>query len=189
MSKTLVLLFHPNFSRSKANAALASAVADMSNTELVDMYAAYPGGIDMLRDGQAEAARLLAVDHVVLQFPVQWYSTPPLLKAWQDAVLTRMFYLAYENEGRHLEGTQLMIAATAGNTRDAYQPGGRNMFPMNELFAPLRATAHRCGLLWGKPFVLYRADRLTPAELEIAATDYTDALRDWIGVTSAEKAA
>jgi glutathione-regulated potassium-efflux system ancillary protein KefG len=100
-----------------------------------------------------------------------------------------MFYLAYKTEGRRLEGTQLMIAATAGNTPDAYQPGGRNMFPMNELFAPLRATAHRCGLLWAKPFVLYKADKLTPAELDSAATNYTDAMRNWIDVTSAEKAA
>jgi glutathione-regulated potassium-efflux system ancillary protein KefG len=88
MSKTLVLLFHPNLPHSKANAALAGAATAMSNTEVVDMYAAYPGGIDMYRDGETEAARLLAADHIVLQFPVQWYSTPPLLKAWQDAVLT-----------------------------------------------------------------------------------------------------
>lgn len=33
-------------------------------------------------------------------FLIQWYSTPPLLKAWQDAVLTRMYYIAYESEGR-----------------------------------------------------------------------------------------
>jgi putative NADPH-quinone reductase len=189
MANTLVLLFHPNLSHSKANAALARAAAAMSNTDMVDMYAAYPGGIDMLRDGEFEAARLLAADHIVLQFPVQWYSTPPLLKAWQDAVLTRMFYLAYKTEGRRLEGTQLMIAATAGNTSDTYQPGGRNLFPMNELFAPLRATAHRCGLLWTKPFVLYKADKLTPAELEVAVNNYNAALRDWIHATSAEKAA
>lgn len=189
MSKTLVLLFHPNLSRSKANAALAMAAADLSHVEIVDMYAAYPDGMDMFRDGEAEAARILAADRIVLQFPVQWYSTPPLLKAWQDAVLTRMFYLAYETEGCRLEGTPLMIAATAGNTSDAYQVGGRNMFPMDELFAPLRATAHRCGLLWGKPYVLYTADKLTPAELEIAAADYTKILGDWIVDAQPEKAA
>ncbi|MHC1550568.1 NAD(P)H-dependent oxidoreductase [Phyllobacterium sp. K27] len=189
MSKTLVLLFHPNLPGSKANAALARAAAAGPATEVVDMYAAYPTGIDMVRDGEGEAARLLTADHLVLQFPVQWYSTPPLLKAWQDAVLTRMFYLVYESEGRRLQGTQLMIAATAGNSPDAYRFGGRNMFPMNELFAPLQATAHRCGLLWGKPFVLYKADKLTPPELEAAANDYDAALRDWIRTTSAEKAA
>jgi putative NADPH-quinone reductase len=189
MSKTLVLLFHPNLLHSKVNAALAEAASNMSDIGVVDMYAAYPSGIEMFRDGESEAAMLLAAGRIVLQFPIQWYSTPPLLKAWQDAVLTRMFYLAYETEGRQLEGTELMIAATAGSAPDAYQHGGRNMFPLNELFAPLRATAHRCGLVWAKPFVIYNADKLTPVELKGAATNYTKALRDWTDVTSAEKAA
>jgi hypothetical protein len=68
-------------------------------------------------------------------------SSPPLLKAWQDAVLTRMFYFAYEAEGRGLEGTPLMIAITAGNTGEVYRSGGRNMFSMSDLLSPLRATA------------------------------------------------
>ena len=52
----------------------------------------------MFRDGEREAAGLLSADRIVLQFPIQWYSTPPLLKAWQHAVLTRMYYVAYESE-------------------------------------------------------------------------------------------
>ncbi|WP_254621286.1 NAD(P)H-dependent oxidoreductase [Stutzerimonas stutzeri] len=188
MLRTLVLLFHPNLPQSRANAALAQAAGAMPDVGVIDMYAAYPAGIDMFRHAESEAQRLLTANRIVLQFPVQWYSTPALLKAWQDAVLTRMFYLAYESEGRRLEGTQLMIAATAGNTRDAYRFGGRNMFPMAELLAPLRATAHRCGLIWSEPFVLYEANTLTPAELEVAAADYEARLRDWIDATSAEAA-
>lgn len=136
MSKTLILLFHPDLTRSRTNAALAAAAAKLPGAEIVDMQAAYPQGIDFLKDSEREALRLLSADRIVLQFPVQWYSTPPLLKAWQDAVLTRMFYIAYEQEGRKLEGTPLLIAATAGNVPEAYREGGRNMFPMIELFAP-----------------------------------------------------
>ncbi|MBF2930826.1 flavodoxin family protein, partial [Pseudomonas aeruginosa] len=90
----------------------------LPGVEVVDMQALYPGDLDMFRDGEREAARLLAADRIVLQFPIQWYSTPALLKAWQDAVLTRIFYVAYETEGRLLEGTPLMVAATAGNVHD-----------------------------------------------------------------------
>ncbi|MGV6876740.1 NAD(P)H-dependent oxidoreductase [Pseudochelatococcus sp. B33] len=144
------------------------------------MTATCPDGLDLQRDGAREAARLLAADRIVLQFPVQWYSAPPLLKAWEDAVLTRMFYLAYEAEGRRLEGTPLMIAATVGNTPEAYSPGGRNLFPMIDLLAPFRATVHRCGLPWADPFVLYRADKLSPAEVEAAAADYAAHLGRWI---------
>jgi putative NADPH-quinone reductase len=189
MTRTLILLFHSDLSRSKANAALAAAAAKLPGVEIIDVQAAYPNGIDLFRDGEREAARLLSASHIVLQFPIQWYSTPPLLKEWQDAVLTRMFYIAYEQEGRVLEGTPLMIAATAGNTPDAYRPGGRNMFPMIELLAPLRATAHRCGLGWTAPFVLYEADKLEPGALELAAAGYAATLEHWIAATSASKAA
>lgn len=183
MTKTLILLFHRDLSSSKANAALAAAAAKVPGVDIVDMQALYPDGVDMFRDGEREAARLLSADRIVFQFPIQWYSTPALMKAWQDAVLTRMFYIAYEQEGRALEGTPLMIAATAGNVPDAYRPGGRNMFPMIELLAPLRATAHRCGLVWADPFVLYQADKLAPEALEAAVAHYAAALEGWIAAT------
>ncbi|WP_308428252.1 NAD(P)H-dependent oxidoreductase [Pigmentiphaga litoralis] len=78
---------------------------------------------------------------------MQWYSTPPLPKEWQDAILTRMFYINYEDEARLLEGTPLIIKTTAGNLLDSYRAGGRNMFPMSELVAPLRDSASlRAGL-------------------------------------------
>ena len=192
MTKTLILLFHPDLAKSHANAALAAAAAQLPGVEIVDMQAAHPKGIDFFRDGEHEAKRLLSADRIVLQFPVQWYSTPPLLKAWQDAVLTRMFYVAYEQEGHKLEGTPLMIAATAGNVPEAYREGGRNMFPMIDLFAPLRATANRCGLGWANPFVLYAADKLSTEALEHAASRYVGVLKDWIATTpvpASEKAA
>lgn len=184
MTHTLILLFHRDLSASKANAALAAAAERMPGVEIVDMQAQYPDGVDMFRDGEREAARLLSADRIVFQFPIQWYSTPALMKSWQDAVLTRMFYIAYEQEGRRLEGTPLMIAATAGNVPDAYRPGGRNMFPMIELLAPLRATAHRCGLVWSDPFVVYEADKLEPEALEAAAARYAARLERWIVETA-----
>lgn len=94
-----------------------------------------------------------------------------------------MFYIACEQEGRALEGTPLMLAATAGNVPNAYRPGGRNMFPMIELLAPQRATAHRCGLIWADPFVLYQADKLAPKALEAAAARFAAFLEGWIAAT------
>lgn len=180
MNKTLVLVFHSDLSQSRANAALAERARALSGVEVVNMQATYPNGIDMRRDGEREAKRLLEAERIVLQFPIQWYSTPPLLKAWEDAVLTRMFYIAYEAEGRLLEGTPLMVAGTAGNSAEAYQPGGANMFAIADMFTPLRATANRCGLIWTEPFVVYRADKLSASEIENAGENYTAALTNWI---------
>lgn len=187
MTKTLILLFHPDLSRSQANAALAAVAANVPGVEIVNMQSAYPSGMDMFQDGEREAGRLLSADRIVLQFPIQWYSTPPLLKAWQDAVLTRMYYIAYEREGRQLEGRPLMIAATAGNVPEAYRHGGRNLLPMIEILAPLRATAHRCGLVWADPFILYKADKLETGELEAASADYVQALQRWIDESSLDQ--
>ncbi len=188
MTHTLILVFHPDLAQSRANAALAKAANTLPGLEVIDMQAAFPDGLDMTRDGTAEAERLLSADRIVLQFPVQWYSAPPLLKAWQNAVLTRMFYINYEEEGQRLAGIPLMIAATAGNTPEAYRPEGSNGFSMTDLFTSLRAMAHRCGFVWAEPFVLYRAMTLSEAELQLAGADYAATLARWIA-TPGRKAA
>lgn len=186
MTQTLILLFHPDITRSTANAALVAAARTVPGTRVVDMQARYPASlIDGVADGAAEARALLAADRIVLQFPVQWYSTPALLKAWQDAVLTRLCYGDAATEGDRLAGTPLMVAATAGNTAAAYGRGGANHFTMAELLAPLQATARRCGLPWHRPHLLFGANRLTPAELAAAGAGYIGALTAFIAATPA----
>jgi putative NADPH-quinone reductase len=188
MTRTLILVFHPDLTRSRANAALARAAASEPGVDVIDMQAVYPDGLDMSRHGEDEAARLLSAGRIVLQFPVQWYSAPPLLKSWQNAVLTRMFYTEHADEGRRLAGTPLMIAATAGNAPQAYGPDGGNLFPLIELFAPLRAMAHRCGLVWSEPFVVYRATSRSDEELAAAAAEYAATLGRWIDMPAGKAA-
>ncbi|MGN7870005.1 NAD(P)H-dependent oxidoreductase [Paracoccus sp. 22332] len=190
MSKTLILLFHRHPAKSKANAALAKAAATVPGVEVVDVQSEYPDGrIDFEADGRREAERLLTADRIVLQFPIQWYSTPPLLKAWQDAVLTRMYYIFAETEGDKLKGTPLMIAATAGNLPGAYTRGGQNHFTVDEIFTPLKATAYRCGLPWHEPYLVFEADRLAPDQLDQAAHGYAATLERFIATTTAERKA
>lgn len=176
MSQTTVLMFHSRYLPSRANTALLAAANRLPGVEGVDMQQRYADG---QLDVDREVARLLDTDRLVLQFPIQWYSTPPLLQSWQDQVLTRLFYLAYQEEGRHFEGTPLMLAVTAGNTPDAYQPEGQNGFPLSTLLTPLQATARRCGLPWSEPFVLYQADRLSDEELALACQSYVQQIQVW----------
>lgn len=188
MSKTLILLFHRDLSKSKANAALATAASHVNDVEVIDMQARYPTGeIDMFTDAETEAAMLLSADRIVLQFPIQWYSTPALLKTWQDAVLTRMYYIFAENEGDRLVGTPLMIAATAGNIPEAYTRDGQNFFAVDELLNPLKATAYRCGLPWHDPFVMYASDKLDPEAMGAEASRYRRALNSFIAATPKTK--
>ena len=185
MSNTLILLFHRDLSQSKANAALSQAAASINSVTLVDMQSRYPDGtIDLHTDATKEAAMLLAADRIILQFPIQWYATPALLKAWQDAVLTRMYYIFAQTEGDKLIGTPMMVAATAGNTKQAYSREGTNYYAVDELLAPLKATAYRCGLPWHKPYITYTADKLDTTDLASACQGYISAISDFIAATN-----
>ena len=55
---------------------------------------------------------LEAADRVVLQFPMYWYSTPALLKQWQDDVL--LYGWAYGSTGTALHGKELLLAVSVG---------------------------------------------------------------------------
>ncbi|NDV87677.1 flavodoxin family protein [Aurantimonas aggregata] len=184
MAKALVLVFHRDLSKSKANAALAIAADGIDGVEVVDVQARYRDGvIDMTKAAGSEAEKLLGAERIVLQFPIQWYSTPALLKAWQDAVLTRMYYVYPREEGGRLAGTPLMVAATAGNAPEAYGRDGGNHFSIDEILTPLKATAHRCSLPWQEPHIVFTADKLQPEALEQAARGYERALRNFISRT------
>lgn len=153
MSQLLCILAHPNLAASRANAALLQRIRRQPGAEIIDLYARY-GGKQAI-DVEAEAQSLMAAEAIVLQFPLQWYSTPSLLKEWQDQVLTQMMYVAPQTQGCHLAGKPVMVVATAGATFEDYTPEGRNRVSVNELLLPLQAMAHRCGLRWLPPFVVY----------------------------------
>lgn len=173
---TQILLFHPDLERSTVNAALARAASSLPRVAIADMGALYPAGIDMDRDSAREAARLLGAENIVLQFPMQWYSTPALMKQWQDIVLTRMGYVYAETEGTGLAGKPLMIAATMGAEANTYRREGRNRFTVDELLAPLRASANRFAMNWRDPFLVYGADALGAEDLADAGHAYRRAL-------------
>ncbi len=173
---TKILVFHPNFSESRANVAMVRAAQMMNGIEIIDMYAQYAGkSIDV----ELETARLLAAERIVLQFPVQWYASPALLKQWLDDVFTSLYYVNYAEGGQRLEGTPLLVAATAGNQIDAYTPTGLNFFALETLLQPLEATAYRCKLPWYPPFLAYRANKLDTGELATLGISYREHLERW----------
>ncbi|QGZ38776.1 putative NADPH-quinone reductase [Pseudoduganella flava] len=167
---TLILFAHPDPARSRANEALLAAAGGATVNRLATRY---PDGAI---DPAAEAAQVLEHDALVLQFPLQWYAMPALLKDWLDAVLTRMVYVHGDTEGARLRGRKLLVAVTCGAPESAYRPDGRNGFTLDELLRPLQATALRCGLAWQAPFVVYDARDAAPDVLAQAGARYAAAL-------------
>ncbi len=152
--RILVLFAHPSLDRSEVNRPLADAASELPDTEVVDLYAEYPTfHIDVDR----EQARLVAADVVVYLHPLYWYSTPAILKEWQDLVLEHGF--AYGSEGRALHGKTFFCALSAGGPETAYQAEGYNHFTIRQLLTPLEQTANLCGMLYLPPFTLYSSRR------------------------------
>ncbi|MEM1344445.1 MAG: NAD(P)H-dependent oxidoreductase [Pseudomonadota bacterium] len=152
MARVLLYYAHPGHRFSRANAALFEAARAVEGIEALDLYAAYPRhDIDV----RAEQARLLGHDVVVIQCPLFWYSTPALVKEWQDLVLQYGF--AYGPGGTALAGKALLFALTVGAGAEAYARGGFNHYPLRTFLTPLERTATLCGMRFLAPYVLYGA--------------------------------
>ena len=167
--KTIIDLFHPDFGHSRVNKALFNAVKnDFDVCLMYDLYADFQ--IDVSQEQQA----LAEADRIVIQFPMQWYSTPALLKQWEDAVLTHGW--AYGSQGNALHGKQLLIATTVGANN--YGRGGSVKYTVNELLRPLQATSHLIGMDYLKPFVVMGASSIKESDLQKEAGRYLKYLHD-----------
>ena len=152
MSKVIVYYAHPGQKFSRANRRMAKVARGLDGITFVDIYAEYPRhDIDV----EKEQARLLAHDVIVFQFPLYWYSTPSLVKEWQDLVLQHGF--AYGHGGDKLAGKTFWVATTAGGSHDAYAPNGYQHYPLRTFLTPLEQTARLCQMDFPPPYVLYSA--------------------------------
>nr|WP_276562460.1 NAD(P)H-dependent oxidoreductase [Hoeflea prorocentri] len=145
---------HPGQRYSQANAQLAEAASMSPGVTFVDLYAEYPR---FKINIETEQQRLLDHDVIVFQFPMFWYSTPALLKEWQDLVLEYGF--AYGEGGDKIAGKLFLPVVTTGGPEDFYRVGGRNNFPLRDLLSPLEQTANLCGLRFIPPYTLYAAPK------------------------------
>jgi glutathione-regulated potassium-efflux system ancillary protein KefG len=167
--KILVLFAHPKRQASVVQRAMLRSIDGLDAVTIADLYAEYPDlDIDVAREQQ----RLLEHDLIVLQHPFYWYSSPAILKEWQDLVLENGW--AYGPGGTRLAGRFLMSAISAGGSEEAYRSEGRNRFSIMELLAPFNQTAHLCSMAYLTPFVIYAGRRMTTENLSTSAEAYRD---------------
>lgn len=167
--KTVINLFHPNYQYSQVNRAMVDDVKD--EIEVRNLAELYPDfNIDIKKEQQVMAN----ADRIVLQFPLQWYSTPALLKHWEDQVFT--YGWAYGSQGNALQDKQLLIAVTVG--ADNYGRDGFVKYTVDELLRPLQATSRLIGMKYMKPFVVMGASSISNAELKNVGSSYRKYLND-----------
>ncbi|MDV7341045.1 NAD(P)H-dependent oxidoreductase [Terasakiella sp. A23] len=168
MAKILILYAHPRDDRSEVNHVMAKAARTLPNVTVVDLYGEYPGfDIDVAREQQ----RLIDHNVIIFQHPVYWYSTPAILKEWQDLVLKYGF--AFGPEGTALQGKYFLNAATAGAAHDHYSKGGVLGNELIDFFKPFEYMARLCHMTYLPPFSIYRAGHVVDdGELDFYVEEY-----------------
>lgn len=114
------------------------------------------GGADV----EAEQAKLLAADLVVLQFPLWWYGPPAILKGWIDRVFQAGFGYDIVDTvtGRArkygdglLAGKRALTVVTAGDRPASLQPRGISGSITDVLWPLLHGTYWYTGMLPLRP--------------------------------------
>ena len=172
MSKVIIFA-HPNEDKSVANKTLLESV--VGKIEVHKLYTSYADGKINV---SAEHEILNKYDHIILQFPFYWYSSPSLLKQWLDDVL--IFGFAYGADGSKLANKTLQVAITTGGDAQAYSAEGYNSRDVKEYLYPLEQTAKLCQMKWAEPIISLGAGVLMrgteeekSAWLKSAVADYT----------------
>jgi putative NADPH-quinone reductase len=150
--KALFIIAHPYLQKSRANRAVAEAVADLPGLTFHPIYDRYPY---FHIDVESEKQLLLEHDLVVVQHPFYWYSMPALLKLWVDEVLESGF--AYGPGGDKLKDKEFLLSITIGGPQESYTPQSYNGYPVETLLTPWMQTTNICQMHWNPPLLLYRA--------------------------------
>ena len=158
---------HPNIEQSKVNKALLGAISDCEKIKVHEIYKLYPQ-FDI--DVKKEQSLLVESNTIVFQFPFYWYSSPALLKEWEDKVFTYGF--AYGSNGIALKGKKLLITTSTGGDQEAYSTNGANHFTIQQLLMPFEQTAYKCGMEFLRPFVVYGAITITEEKLVQYSQEY-----------------
>ncbi|CAI1748076.1 NAD(P)H-dependent oxidoreductase [Serratia ficaria] len=175
--KTRVVVAHPDIENSVINRRWLNELRKYPELYTVhELYRAYP---DWRIDVAREQRLIEQHDNIVLQFPIFWFSSPPLLKKWLDDVFTHGW--AYgANSGYKMQNRNVALAVTAGVRAEDYAREGRYKYPLEEIFRPFELTAHYVRAKYASFFAFYGTESVTDGaveevnrqELERSAVDY-----------------
>ncbi|SDK01616.1 NAD(P)H-dependent oxidoreductase [Sediminibacillus albus] len=167
--KILILVNHPNFEESIVNKRWLEELEKYPRFTVRHLDDVYPDGeIDI----EQEQRLCEQHDRIVFQFPFYWFSSPALLKKWQDDVLTRGW--AHGSSGNRLVGKELLIATTVGSPDYKYQASHIHEFSMNEFLKPFQATSKFVGMTYLPAFIFFGTFKAGEEEVEQSARDYVN---------------
>ena len=170
--KVLILFAHPALGKSRVNKWMIEGLADIENVTFHDLYEEYPEfDIDVKR----EQDLLEQHDVIIFQFPLFWYSTPAILKEWQDLVLEHGW--AFGSKGNALKDKLFMCLTTVGGPRKAYQVNDFHEHTLNQLLSPLKQTATLCKMIPLPPFVIHGSHGIKREEVLKLKKDFLSLIK------------
>lgn len=150
--KILVIFAHPALHLSRINKALIKAYEGIEGLTFHDLYETYPR---FFIDISHEQKLLREHDLIIFHYPLHWYNFPPLLKHWQDMVLTTDFVLSKQN--RALENKYLINVLSTGGSKHSYNNDGCNNYEISDYLIHVEQTARVCKMKYLPPYVVHDA--------------------------------
>jgi glutathione-regulated potassium-efflux system ancillary protein KefG len=157
--KTLIIISHPEIEESSSQQYLLHSIPDDHSITIHHLESVYS---QTPIDVSAEQKLLASHDRIIFQFPLYWYSSPAMLKEWQDEVLTDDF--AHGKKGNQLKNKEFALILLVGAARTDYQAGGKELFSIDELTKPFQAMANKTGMTFLKTFAIHQFAYMTEEE-------------------------
>ncbi len=139
----------------------------MTGVTVNDLYERYP---DFDIDIKYEQQLLLDHDIIIWQHPIYWYSSPALLKQWQDLVLQHGW--AYGRTGKMLQDKKIFNAISTGGIEEAYSRSGFHEHSLKEFLLPFSQTAKLCNMDYWPPFIVHGTHRLQETDFDFYTWQY-----------------
>ncbi|GAA4790308.1 NAD(P)H-dependent oxidoreductase [Olivibacter ginsenosidimutans] len=173
--KTLIIVVHPNIERSLINKRWIEELRKYPEKfKLHQLYKVYP---DEKIDVSAEQELIEQYDKIVFQFPLYWFSSPPLLKKWFDEVLTYGWAFGSKS-GFKVGNKKIGLAISAGVQEEGYSSQGLYKYTLKELTAPFELTFNYIRADYRPLFAYYGIDETnnTKEHIEKSVAPYIDFL-------------
>ncbi len=175
--KTVIIVDHPSYDTSVVNRRWLDEVRKYPDEFLIhNLQSYYPRS---RIDPVVERSLIDNNGAVVFQFPIHWFTCPPMLKDWFDLVLTPDWV---QGRGRHLAGRKTALAVTAGAGEDMYQQGGGFGHTLADFLCPFETALRFCKTDFCGIYAFYCAQggngsAPEAAALAASARSYVDFLR------------
>lgn len=183
--KTLVIIVHPSMETSIINKRWAQELEKHPEKYTVhELYKTYPDGkIDV----EKEQKLIESHGSLVLQFPIYWFSSPPLLKKWLDEVLTQGWAFG-SNGGDRLSNRKVALAVSAGAKQSDYSSSGRYRHTLEQLLIPFITTLHYCKANYQSLYAFHEKEKALGAveeEIEPKESELTESARRYVDFINA----